>query len=54
MAVKEKDFLLDAGLPLMVVLLMAGMGATIQPYQIREALRNPWALACGMLSQVDL
>jgi predicted Na+-dependent transporter len=54
MGVPSKDVLLDVGLPLMVVLLMAGMGATIVPYQVRMALKKPWALICGMTSQFVL
>ena len=54
MAKAEKDFLLDIGMPLIVLLLMAGMGATCVTHQIKAALSNPYPMACGMFSQFIL
>merc|ERR1711871_194665 len=50
----EEDFVMDVGLPLMVIVLMMGMGATISMDQMRRVFKKPGGVFIGIISQFGL
>ena len=48
------DVVMDVGLPLLVILLMLGMGASISMDQMTKVFRKPGGVLCGMVSQFGL